>query len=174
MKRRLSDRADSTRTRPGHADASEDEACSDDSCVSSYKVTPKRKTRKKYKSRHDPTEHGKHTINHSSNASHSRSSHDIRSPSPIRAALLRWYAGVHTSRGMPWRKSYDPSQGIEERAQRAYEVCFVSRILSIIDYLVGMGVGDHASANPGLHGYPLLYPLDGKVRRGLPPFASQT
>jgi hypothetical protein len=61
------------------------------------------------------------------------------------------------------------------RERTRYVSYLVSSLDSaIIDYLVGMGVGDHASANPGLHGYPLLYPLDGKVRRGLPLFASQT
>lgn len=62
---------------------------------------------------------------------HSRSSHDIQSSSLVRLALLRWYAGVHASRGMPWRKPYDPSQGPEERAQRAYEVGFTSKYLEI-------------------------------------------
>lgn len=56
---------------------------------------------------------------------HPASSHVIRSPGPIRVALLRWYAGVHASRGMPWRKPFDPLQGPEERAQRAYEVLTV-------------------------------------------------
>ncbi|KAF9459761.1 DNA glycosylase [Collybia nuda] len=62
------------------------------------------------------------------NQIHPRSSHDIQSPSAIRLGLLRWYTGVHASRGMPWRKPYDPSQGPEERAQRAYEV-WVSEIM---------------------------------------------
>ena len=53
---------------------------------------------------------------------HSRSSHIIESSGPIRLALLKWYKTVHDIRGMPWRKSYDPTQGPDERAQRAYEV----------------------------------------------------
>ena len=53
---------------------------------------------------------------------HPISTHVIDSPGLIRAALLQWYTGVHASRGMPWRKPYDPSLGPEERAQRAYEV----------------------------------------------------
>ena len=53
---------------------------------------------------------------------HSKSSHIIGSPGPIRLALLEWYKDVHDIRGMPWRKPYDPSQGPDERAQRAYEV----------------------------------------------------
>ena len=53
---------------------------------------------------------------------HSRSSHIIESSGPIRLALLEWYKTVHDIRGMPWRKSYDPTQRPDERAQRAYEV----------------------------------------------------
>lgn len=55
---------------------------------------------------------------------HSKSSHIIESSGPIRLALLEWYKTVHDIRGMPWRKSYDPTQGPDERAQRAYEVEF--------------------------------------------------
>jgi A/G-specific adenine glycosylase len=40
----------------------------------------------------------------------------------MRTALLKWFQTVHASRGMPWRKPYDPNLGIEDRAQRAYEV----------------------------------------------------
>ena len=53
---------------------------------------------------------------------HSKSSHIIETSGPIRFALLKWYKTVHDIRGMPWRKSYDPTQGPDERAQRAYEV----------------------------------------------------
>jgi len=53
---------------------------------------------------------------------HSKSSHIIGSPAPIRFALLEWYKIVHDTRGMPWRKPYDPTQDPDERAQRAYEV----------------------------------------------------
>ncbi|KAF8886550.1 DNA glycosylase [Infundibulicybe gibba] len=59
---------------------------------------------------------------------HPKSYHTIRSPEAIRKALLQWYAGIHDSRGMPWRKPFDPSQGPTERAQRAYEV-WVSEIM---------------------------------------------
>jgi A/G-specific adenine glycosylase len=117
---------DKARTRPGYDHASEDEASfeSDDSRASSYKDTSKRKThRKRHKSRHGPTEPDNRLGSNCNPPLHSRSSHDIQSPDSIRAALLRWYAGVHASRGMPWRKPHDPSHGIEERAQRAYEVC---------------------------------------------------
>ena len=112
----------------------QDEAChseSDDSCGSSYKDSPKRNThRKKQKLRQDRTGSDNHPVNLNSSASlHPRSFHDMQSPDSIRAALLRWYAGVHASRGMPWRKPHDPSQGMEERAQRAYEV-FVLRVLT--------------------------------------------
>ena len=103
---------------------------SDDSRASSYEDLPKRKThRKKQKLRHAPTQSDKRPVNHNSNASlHPRSFHDMQSPDTVRAALLQWYAGVHASRGMPWRKPHDPSQGAEERAQRAYEV-LILRVL---------------------------------------------
>ena len=55
-------------------------------------------------------------------STHSKSTHIISSPGPMRVALLRWYRTVHDTRGMPWRKPYNPSCGSEERAQRAYEV----------------------------------------------------
>lgn len=53
---------------------------------------------------------------------HPNSIHIISSASAVRRALLKWYASVHTSRGMPWRKPYDPTLSVDERAQRAYEV----------------------------------------------------
>lgn len=54
--------------------------------------------------------------------SHRVSVHNITDPEPLRNALLGWYVGVHASRGMPWRKPYDPSLNDEQRSQRAYEV----------------------------------------------------
>lgn len=60
-----------------------------------------------------------------SRAVHGSSTHTLQDPTRIRAALLKWYSGVHDTRGMPWRKPYDPSLGKEERAQRAYEVSLV-------------------------------------------------
>jgi len=53
---------------------------------------------------------------------HSKSVHSISSPAMVRSALLAWYKTVHDTRGMPWRRPYDPNLGPEERAQRAYEV----------------------------------------------------
>ncbi|KAJ4468804.1 DNA glycosylase [Lentinula aciculospora] len=53
---------------------------------------------------------------------HPKSVHTVSSPSLIRQALLKWYATVNTNRGMPWRKPYNSDLGIQERAQRAYEV----------------------------------------------------
>ncbi|PBL00334.1 DNA glycosylase [Armillaria gallica] len=53
---------------------------------------------------------------------HSKSQHVIGNADEICDALLRWYSGVHATRGMPWRKEYDPNLGPEDRAQRAYEV----------------------------------------------------
>ncbi|KAJ7695449.1 DNA glycosylase [Mycena rosella] len=63
-------------------------------------------------------------------SSHAKSIHTIRAEevAPIRAALLQWYATVHTSRNMPWRKQYDPTLDREKRAQRAYEV-WISEIM---------------------------------------------
>jgi len=55
-------------------------------------------------------------------SSHSRTLHLIRSPGPMRTALLKWFATVRDSRGMPWRKSFKLSQDPEQRSQRAYEV----------------------------------------------------
>ncbi len=62
---------------------------------------------------------------------HSKSQHVISNADEICDALLRWYSGVHATRGMPWRKEYDPNLGPEERAQRAYEVSFSTCFLFI-------------------------------------------
>jgi hypothetical protein len=40
----------------------------------------------------------------------------------VSQALVDWYGGVHTNRGMPWRKVYNPNSTAEEKGQRAYEV----------------------------------------------------
>ena len=53
---------------------------------------------------------------------HPVSLHVMTRPEPLREAILEWYEGVHASRGMPWRKPYDPSWNAEQKAQRAYEV----------------------------------------------------
>jgi A/G-specific adenine glycosylase len=53
---------------------------------------------------------------------HTSATHIISAPEPLRVALLEWYAGVHETRGMPWRKPYDSTLGRDGRAQRAYEV----------------------------------------------------
>ncbi|KAJ7057825.1 DNA glycosylase [Mycena amicta] len=61
---------------------------------------------------------------------HAKSTHIINKTDidSIRTALLEWYATVHESRNMPWRKPFNPSLGPEDRAQRAYEV-WVSEIM---------------------------------------------
>ncbi|KAH9923296.1 DNA glycosylase [Amylocystis lapponica] len=59
---------------------------------------------------------------------HSASIHVIARPRPLQDALLQWYAGVHETRAMPWRKPYNPTATAEERAQRAYEV-WISEIM---------------------------------------------
>jgi A/G-specific adenine glycosylase len=53
---------------------------------------------------------------------HPASRHALVSPEDIQVALLRWFSGVRDSRGMPWRKKYNPNLTLEERSQRAYEV----------------------------------------------------
>lgn len=65
---------------------------------------------------------GSNNVTGASGLNHLSSLHNLAQPGPMRAALLRWYSGVHASRGMPWRKPYDSSLGPEDRAQRAYEV----------------------------------------------------
>ena len=56
---------------------------------------------------------------------HASATHNISAPKPLRVALLKWYAGVHETRGMPWRKRYDSTLGRDGQAQRAYEVSLV-------------------------------------------------
>ena len=63
---------------------------------------------------------------------HPSETHRIDDPRPIRVSLLEWYSEVHETRGMPWRKPYDASLGRDERAQRAYEVRLVERILPCV------------------------------------------
>ncbi|KAG6848632.1 hypothetical protein H0H93_015370, partial [Arthromyces matolae] len=53
---------------------------------------------------------------------HSSSIHIIKSPKTIQNALIGWYETVHATRGMPWRKPYNPLLDEEQRSQRAYEV----------------------------------------------------
>ncbi len=62
---------------------------------------------------------------------HSKSQHVISNADEICDALLRWYSHAHATRGMPWRKEYNPKLGPEERAQRAYEVSFSTCFLRI-------------------------------------------
>ncbi|KAF8345363.1 hypothetical protein F5887DRAFT_1158884 [Amanita rubescens] len=59
---------------------------------------------------------------------HPKSLHNLRHVRDIREALLRWFAGVHDAREMPWRKRFNPNLSIEERNQRAYEV-WVSEVM---------------------------------------------
>jgi len=55
-------------------------------------------------------------------SSHSKTLHLIRSPGPMRTALLKWFTTVRDSRAMPWRKPSNLFQDPEQRSQRAYEV----------------------------------------------------
>ena len=108
---------------------SDSESCYDAEEVDSYSVDASKKRLSSSKSRskkrirkiHASSSSVTHDISIGS-PPHSRSSHTIQSSGPIRLALLEWYKTVHDIRGMPWRKSYDPTQGPDERAQRAYEV----------------------------------------------------
>lgn len=61
--------------------------------------------------------------------SHAASVHQIQSAASTCRALLQWYTGVSESRGMPWRKPYDPSLSIDARAQRAYEVSVMGLVI---------------------------------------------
>ncbi|WWC94008.1 A/G-specific adenine glycosylase [Kwoniella sp. B9012] len=42
--------------------------------------------------------------------------------------LLDWFEGCRETRGMPWRKRYDPELSMEEKGQRAYEI-WVSEVM---------------------------------------------
>lgn len=66
---------------------------------------------------------------------HSASLHVLSHPELPRESLLRWYGGVHASRGMPWRKPYDPSWSPEQKGQRAYEVNQPSKNIRLSFYL---------------------------------------
>ena len=98
-------------------DAEAVDSYSDD--ASKKKIFPKSRKKKKIQKAHSSSV--TYEINIGS-PPHSKSSHIIGSSGPIRLALLEWYKTVHDIRGMPWRKPYDPNQGPDERAQRAYEV----------------------------------------------------
>jgi A/G-specific adenine glycosylase len=89
--------------------------------ASKKKTSLKSRSKKRIRKVHASSSSVTHEISIDS-PPHSRSSHIIESSGPIRLALLEWYKTVHDIRGMPWRKSYDPTQGPDERAQRAYEV----------------------------------------------------
>jgi A/G-specific adenine glycosylase len=78
---------------------------------------------------------------------HPLSRHSIQTAVPICSALLDWYAGVHESRGMPWRKPYDPSLGRDGRAQRAYEVRSICTSVRHTQDLVGLDIRDNVATN---------------------------
>ncbi|KAG8989199.1 Mitochondrial carrier protein ymc2 [Tulasnella sp. 427] len=59
---------------------------------------------------------------------HSKTLHNVGKIKPLMGGLLEWFDSVRDTRGMPWRKEYDPSLSDEEKAQRAYEV-LVSEIM---------------------------------------------
>jgi A/G-specific adenine glycosylase len=88
---------------------------SDDECYS--EPSHKQSTRKRTKVPHSNGRAGTHAP-----GSHAASIHIIISPTSIQQALLDWFVDVRDSRGMPWRKQYDPTLGPDGRAQRAYEV----------------------------------------------------
>lgn len=88
---------------------------------------------------------------------HSDSRHSILAIGPLRTALLEWYATVHDSRSMPWRKPPEDYETIERRSQRAYEVTRTHHAyLENLTCEPGMGFRSNAAANSGNHGYTLL------------------
>jgi A/G-specific adenine glycosylase len=89
--------------------------------ASKRKITSSKPRKKKKIQKVNASSSVTHEINVGS-PPHSQSSHTIESSGPMRLALLEWYKTVHDIRGMPWRKPYDPNQGPDERARRAYEV----------------------------------------------------
>lgn len=93
----------------------------------SYDEPPKKKGKvsKKVKGKTAPASE---ELVYSESIPHGKSLHNITEPETICNDLLSWYSAVHTTRGMPWRKPYDPNLAKEARAQRAYEV-WVSEIM---------------------------------------------
>jgi hypothetical protein len=93
-------------------------------------------------------------------AQHPKSLHDLNHVREVREALLRWFAGVHGAREMPWRKQFNPNSSPEERNQRAYEVCVYSFSSSTQVMMrrrgSGLGIRGHAPANPSGDGDSLL------------------
>ncbi|KAF5390017.1 hypothetical protein D9757_003838 [Collybiopsis confluens] len=61
-------------------------------------------------------------VDEENSSKHSKMAHVLSNSSLIRQALLEWYVNVRASRGMPWRKPFDPSLDLEGQSQRAYEV----------------------------------------------------
>lgn len=55
---------------------------------------------------------------------HNREKHHINDAAAqsIQEQLTTWFSTVHDTRGMPWRRRWDPSLSPEAKAQRAYEV----------------------------------------------------
>lgn len=93
------------------------------------------------------------------NSLHAKDTHVIRDAdlAAIRSGLLQWYATVHTSRNMPWRKEYNPLLGRDERAQRAYEVIHSIIILRRAHFFhQGVDIRNHATTNPGCDRHTVL------------------
>ncbi|KAG2366735.1 DNA glycosylase [Suillus spraguei] len=108
--------------------ASESEEDYIDNCDSSYNEISRAKvTRKTRKARKKGHENDSSTVVNSISG-HPASMHVISAVEPMRIVLLEWYDKVHDARKMPWRKKFDPSLDVEERAQRAYEV-WISEIM---------------------------------------------
>ncbi|KAG6861292.1 hypothetical protein C0995_001846 [Termitomyces sp. Mi166 len=73
---------------------------------------------------------------------HTSSSHVIKSPGVLQDTLLEWYRTVHTTRGMPWRKPFNPHLGPEERS---------------------LDLRNHATTNSSGDRDTLLHSLDGEA-----------
>ncbi|KAL5511095.1 hypothetical protein ACEPAH_4310 [Sanghuangporus vaninii] len=95
---------------------------------STSKRPAKRKKTKKGSAQHDSKYEDTHYVELGKSAAHPVSLHAVEHPIDIRRSLLDWYSGVHENRGMPWRKSYDPSLDAQGHSQRAYEV-WISEIM---------------------------------------------
>ncbi|KAJ6484338.1 DNA glycosylase [Mycena vitilis] len=97
-----------------------------------FTVSSGSKTREKSRKRTKRAVSGANDISGAlpTRSSHAKATHVMKGAdiSAIRAALAQWYAGVHSSRNMPWRKPYNPTLAPQERAQRAYEV-WISEIM---------------------------------------------
>ena len=73
---------------------------------------------------------------------------DVTAAQSIQHELTAWFSTVHDSRGMPWRRRWDPALSSDAKAQRAYEVCGNGHWRTLLNiYVIGMGIRNNATAN---------------------------